>query len=56
MFRYIKRPDNEIITTEYLKSGKYEVEILGQMFPAEIYLKSPFDPQNKRLLNHYHEL
>ncbi|OXU31337.1 hypothetical protein TSAR_012682 [Trichomalopsis sarcophagae] len=53
---YIKHPKDEIITKEFLETGKYEVEILGKMYPAEMHLKSPFDPQNKRLLNIYHQL
>lgn len=55
-FRYIKHPNDESLSTEFLHSGKYEVEISGKKYPADMYLKSPFDPQNKRLLNIYHKL
>ncbi|XP_058806146.1 sarcosine dehydrogenase, mitochondrial [Phymastichus coffea] len=48
---YIKHPKDEIVTNEFLMSGKYEVEIRGKMYPAQMYLKSPFDPHNKRLLD-----
>lgn len=53
IFSYIKHPRDEVISNEFLESGKYEVEIMGKMYPAQMYLKSPFDPQNKRLLNNY---
>ncbi|XP_014204461.1 sarcosine dehydrogenase, mitochondrial [Copidosoma floridanum] len=53
---YVNHPNDDIVTNEFLESGEYEVEVLGKMHPAEIYLKSPFDPQNKRLLNHYDQL
>ncbi|CAB0037881.1 unnamed protein product [Trichogramma brassicae] len=52
---YIKHPRGEMVTKEFLEAGNYEVEIKGKLFPADMYLKSPFDPQNKRLLNVYHE-
>lgn len=50
---YVEHPDCDIVTKEFLETGRYEVEILGKMYPAEVYLQSPFDPENKRLFNKY---
>ncbi|XP_058809540.1 sarcosine dehydrogenase, mitochondrial-like isoform X1 [Phymastichus coffea] len=53
---YIKHPQDQILTNEFLQSGEYQVQIMGKMYPAQMYLKSPFDPHNKRLLNEYDQL
>lgn len=50
---YIKHPKGHNITNEYLQTGTYEIEIMGQKYPASIYLRSPFDPHNKRLQGIY---
>lgn len=50
---YIKHPKGQNITNEYLQTGTYEIEIMGEKYPANIYLQSPFDPQNKRLRGIY---
>ncbi|XP_015176578.1 PREDICTED: sarcosine dehydrogenase, mitochondrial [Polistes dominula] len=50
---YIKHPGGQNITDEYLQTGIYEIEIMGKKYSSDIYLKSPFDPQNKRLRGIY---
>ncbi|XP_014608110.1 PREDICTED: sarcosine dehydrogenase, mitochondrial isoform X1 [Polistes canadensis] len=50
---YIKHPSGQNITDEYLQTGIYEIEIMGKKYSSDIYLKSPFDPQNKRLRGIY---
>ena len=52
-FSYIKRPDGEIITVDFIKGGKYEVEVMGKRHRADVHLTSPFDPLNKRLKGIY---
>ena len=37
------------VTTEWLKSGNYEVESMGQRHAATLHLKSPFDANNARV-------
>lgn len=53
-FGYIKAP-NGVVTTDYIKSGEYKLESMGQNYPATVHLKSPFDPSNKRVKGIYDE-
>ena len=41
------------MTNEYLEAGNYEIEVMGTKYPAQIYLQSPFDRENKRLKGQY---
>ncbi|XP_017094306.2 sarcosine dehydrogenase, mitochondrial [Drosophila bipectinata] len=50
---YIARPDGQIIDTDYIKSGEYEVDILGRRYRADCHLRSPFDPTGQRVLGNY---
>lgn len=50
---YIRHPNGENVTKEYLQSGTYEIEILGERHRADLYVQSPFDPRNKRLMGIY---
>lgn len=51
--RYIRHPNNEVVTDEFIESGDYEVEVLGQRHKAKVHLRSPFDPENKRIRGIY---
>nr|CAD7572946.1 unnamed protein product [Timema californicum] len=50
---YIHHPEGRRVTEEFLNSGQYEVEVMGKRFKANVHLKSPFDPQRKRLKGQY---
>jgi sarcosine dehydrogenase len=50
---YVVTPDGETITSQYLTSGSYSIECMGTLYPAEIHLKSPFDPKNQRIKGVY---
>ncbi|KAK5643150.1 hypothetical protein RI129_006995 [Pyrocoelia pectoralis] len=50
---YVQNPNNENITKEFLTTGKYEVEVMGKKYPANLHLESPFDPTNQRLSGYY---
>lgn len=50
---YIKRLDNKPVDAEYIKSGKYQIEIMGELHDAKCHLRSPFDPKGKRILGDY---
>lgn len=41
------------MTEDFLKSGKYEVEVVGVRYATDMYLDSPFDPGHKRLRGIY---
>ncbi len=40
----------EPITPEFIQSGRYEININGQRFPAAAHLRAPYDPERKRIL------
>ncbi|XP_054008164.1 sarcosine dehydrogenase, mitochondrial [Hylaeus anthracinus] len=50
---YIKHPNGENVTRKFLETGSYEIEVMGERHAADIYLRSPFDPRNKRLMGIY---
>jgi 4-methylaminobutanoate oxidase (formaldehyde-forming) len=37
------------VTEEWILAGKYEINVEGQMIPARVHLKAPYDPEGKRL-------
>lgn len=41
--------DSGNISTEYLKKGKYEIEIDGIKWPAELNLRGPYDPNSFKM-------
>lgn len=53
LFRYIIAPNGQNVTKEFLETGTYHIEVRRKKYPAKMYLRSPFDPQNKRLLGVY---
>lgn len=50
---YIERADGGVVSNEYLARGKYEIDVLGTRYPATVFLKSAFDPHNKRISGIY---
>lgn len=52
-YGYVKDPSGKPVTTEFLKSGKYSIESMGELFPAQVHLKAPFDPKNLRVQGIY---
>ncbi|XP_076233334.1 sarcosine dehydrogenase, mitochondrial-like [Calliopsis andreniformis] len=50
---YINHPNGGIVTNEFLQTGSYEIENMGERYKADVYLRSPFDPQNERLMGIY---
>ncbi|KAJ8975141.1 hypothetical protein NQ317_015275, partial [Molorchus minor] len=50
---YVEHPKGKVVDTEFLKSGSYEIEVRNKKYPATLFLKSPFDPNNQRILGHY---
>lgn len=51
---YIRRNDSDKpIDIDYIKSGKYQIEVMGKLYDAECHLRSPFDPKGRRILGEY---
>lgn len=46
---YVKRTDGEALNLAWLESGKWEVEVQGQMVSAKVSFSSPYDPKNERV-------
>ena len=40
---------DEGVTAEYVKAGRYEIEIAGKKYPARASLRPMFDPDGERL-------
>lgn len=38
-----------------LFAGKYQLNRMGHMLDADVHMKSPFDPKNRRLQGFYDE-
>lgn len=45
----VEAPGGETISHKYLESGKWEVEIAGEKYPAILSLKPMYDPTNARI-------
>jgi len=45
---YINHPDG-VADTAYLTSGRYEIDVAGELLPATVHLKAPYDPRSERV-------
>ncbi|XP_023228229.1 sarcosine dehydrogenase, mitochondrial-like [Centruroides sculpturatus] len=54
-YGYVKAPGGDNISIDYIKSGDYKLECMGVTYPANVHLKTPFDPANKRIKGIYDE-
>ncbi|XP_043543238.1 sarcosine dehydrogenase, mitochondrial-like [Chiloscyllium plagiosum] len=52
-YGYVRDPDGGVVTPDFVKSGEYLLERMGICYPAKVHLKSPFDPNNKRVKGIY---
>ena len=43
------RRDGEAVTPDYLRSGSYAVDVAGDVIPATVGLRPPFDPDSARI-------
>jgi 4-methylaminobutanoate oxidase (formaldehyde-forming) len=39
----------EGVTADFIKSGKFEIQVAGERFPARASLGSMYDPKNLRV-------
>lgn len=46
---YAKHAGREAVSLEYLREGSYEIDIAGNMRPAEINLTPLYDPKSLRV-------
>ncbi|GAB5580352.1 sarcosine dehydrogenase [Prionailurus iriomotensis] len=52
-YGYIRDPSGQSVSLDFVKSGDYALERMGVAYPARAHLKSPFDPDNKRVKGIY---
>ncbi|KAB0358521.1 hypothetical protein FD754_002677 [Muntiacus muntjak] len=52
-YGYIRDPSGGPVSLDFVKSGDYALERMGVAYTAQAHLKSPFDPNNKRVKGIY---
>lgn len=52
-YGYIRNPDGGVVSADFIKSGDFTLERMGVTYKAKAHLKSPFDPENKRVKGIY---
>ena len=40
---------DEAVTEAYISEGKWEINIAGNIYPAEVSLKPLYDPESKKI-------
>ncbi len=51
---YLRDPDGGMLTPDVIRSGRYEVNVGGDLYPATVTLRPPFDPTGDRIKGRYH--
>jgi 4-methylaminobutanoate oxidase (formaldehyde-forming) len=46
---YVSDPGGGLVTPDWVASGRYELEIADQRFPATASLRAFYDPGNARI-------
>eukprot|EP00005_Dracoamoeba_jomungandri_P007618 CAMPEP_0174273762 /NCGR_PEP_ID=MMETSP0439-20130205/55685_1 /TAXON_ID=0 /ORGANISM="Stereomyxa ramosa, Strain Chinc5" /LENGTH=849 /DNA_ID=CAMNT_0015365135 /DNA_START=78 /DNA_END=2624 /DNA_ORIENTATION=- len=46
---YVHTKENQPIDADWLKSGEYQLEIMGEKYPANIHLKPVYDPKGTKM-------
>uniref|UniRef100_A0A3B4E3S7 Sarcosine dehydrogenase, mitochondrial n=1 Tax=Pygocentrus nattereri TaxID=42514 RepID=A0A3B4E3S7_PYGNA len=52
-YGYIRNPDGGVVSPDFIRSGEFTLERMGVVYKAKAHLKSPFDPENKRVKGIY---
>jgi len=50
---YIRHPDGDVLTPDLVRAGEYQVNVGGQLHPATVHLRPPFDPAGDRVKGRY---
>jgi 4-methylaminobutanoate oxidase (formaldehyde-forming) len=45
---YLWRPDGEVVAAGYAREGRYQVNIGGELVPATVHLRPPYDPAGQK--------
>ncbi len=46
---YVRHPGGDAVTPGYLRSGRYELNVGGEIFGASVSLRPPFDPDGEKV-------
>jgi 4-methylaminobutanoate oxidase (formaldehyde-forming) len=46
---YIRHPDGDVVTSAYLREGSYQVNVAGDIRPATVHVRAPYDPAGARV-------
>ena len=46
---YIRHPDGNVLTRDFIRAGSYQVNVGGRLYPAAVHLRPPFDPGGDRI-------
>ena len=52
-YGYVKNPSGGYIDNEFLKTGNYLIESMGELIPAKCNINPLFDPNNERVKGLY---
>jgi heterotetrameric sarcosine oxidase gamma subunit len=46
---YLRDPAGDVVTPEFIRAGSYQVNVGGQVYPASVTTRAPFDPAGARI-------
>jgi glycine cleavage system aminomethyltransferase T len=46
---YVRDPDDEVVTPEFVRAGSYQVDVGGRIAGVSVSLRPPFDPAGERV-------
>ncbi|XP_068608878.1 sarcosine dehydrogenase, mitochondrial-like [Brachionichthys hirsutus] len=52
-YGYVRNPDGGVVTNDFIERSEFTLERMGVTYKAKAHLKSPFDPENKRVKGIY---
>ena len=50
---YLRHPDGRVLTPDLIRTGDYQVNVGGHLYPATVQLRPPFDPAGHRIKGRY---
>jgi 4-methylaminobutanoate oxidase (formaldehyde-forming) len=50
---YLRHPDGGPLTPDLIRTGNYQVNVGGDLYPATVTLRPPLDPSGDRLKGRY---
>jgi 4-methylaminobutanoate oxidase (formaldehyde-forming) len=46
---YVRHPGGGVVTAAHLREGSYQVNVAGEVRPASLHLRPPYDPAGARV-------